>query len=136
MKQKTKERRLLWEAAAILGFVRVALRFLPSERIFVWASRRPARINRFALDEIEWVAWAVDTISTTRWMKASDLPRALAAQTMLSRRGIVSSLCLGVARAGKDLAAYAWLERESKVILDHAPGPKVVQVARFGGETA
>ena len=38
------------------------------------------------------------------------LPRALAAHAMLRRRGIASSLCLGVARSGGAFAAHARIE--------------------------
>jgi Transglutaminase-like superfamily len=136
MKQKTKERRLLREAAVTLACARLALRFFPPERIFAWTSRQPPRIHRFAVDQVEWVAWAIGTIGSTRWMTASELPCALAAQTMLSRRGITSSLCLGIARTGSDLAAHAWLERESEIVLGRAAAPSVVLVARFGPESA
>jgi transglutaminase-like putative cysteine protease len=63
------------------------------------------------------------------------LPRAMATQAMLRRRGIASRLCLGVARDGRSLAAHAWVEVGQQVIIgetDPASGPAYTQVAQFG----
>ena len=110
MKEKTMRRLYLREAAVMLFVARLAVRFIPPARLFAWASRPPRRIRRFAGEEVRWVSWAVETIGAKPWMQALCLPRALAAQAMLRRRGIASRLCLGVAREGGALAAHAWIE--------------------------
>src|SRR5262249_39862255 len=108
MKLKTIRRMYLREAALMMILARFAVRVIPPARIFSWADRPPRRINRFAGDEANWVAWAVEKAAAKPWINALCLPRALAAHAMLRRRGIESRLCLGVARKESGLAAHAW----------------------------
>jgi hypothetical protein len=61
------------------------------------------------------------------------LPRALAAQAMLRRRGIASRLCLGVAREGDELLAHAWVEIGKDRILGGAEAGAFTRLAEFGG---
>jgi hypothetical protein len=110
MKPATRRRAHLREAAAMLVLARLAVRFVAPARIFAWADRPPRRERRFAGEEARWVLWSVETVGARRWMNALCLPRALAAHAMLRRRGIASRLCLGVARAGGELSAHAWVE--------------------------
>jgi transglutaminase superfamily protein len=132
MKLKTIERRYLREAALMLTLTRLAVRFVPAARIFSWADRPPRYINRFANDEVRWVAWSVERIGNNPRMNALCLPRALAVQAMLRRRGIASRLCLGVTREEQKLIAHAWVEvGESTAILDSA-FPRFTRLAQFG----
>jgi Transglutaminase-like superfamily len=134
MKAKTMRRIYLREAAVMLVAARLVVRFVPSARVFAWTSRPPRRIRRFAVDEIGWISWAVETIAAKRWMNAASLPRALAAQTMLRRRGIASRLCLGVAREGGTLAAHAWIEVGRNKSVGGAGAERFTLLAEFGGE--
>jgi hypothetical protein len=123
----------LREAAVTLVLARLAVRFLPASRLFAWADRPTRRVRRFAADEAQWIAWAVDHVGALRSMNALCLPRALAAHAMLRRRGIVSRLCLGVARNGGDLAAHAWIEVGDKRIVGGEAAGGFTQLATFGG---
>ena len=134
MKEKTARRLYLREAAAMLVVSKVAVRLLPRERLFAWASRPPRRVRRFANHEINWVAWAVETVGAKPWMQALALPRALAAQAMFRRRGIPSRLCLGVARDGDALTAHAWIEIGGDKVLGGAAAARFTRLAEFGGE--
>lgn len=136
MKASTMRRVYLREATVMLLLAQLAVRIVPAARLFTWVSRRPRRIKRFAADEIEWVSWSVETIGEKPWMKALCLPRALAAQTMLRRRGIASRLCLGVARDGGALAAHAWIEIGQDMIVGGAEATQFTRLAEFGGERA
>jgi hypothetical protein len=70
-------------------------------------------------------------------MQAACLPRALAAQAMLRRRGVASRLCLGVAREGQVLSAHAWLELgQDVIIVGEAQAPRFIRLVEFGGERA
>ena len=116
----------------MLILARLAVRFIPAARVFVWANRPPRRINRFAIDEAEWVLWAVDSVAARPWMNALCLPNALAAHAMLRRRGIESRLCLGVARENGALAAHAWVEIGANKIVRDSESARFTRLAAFG----
>jgi Transglutaminase-like superfamily len=132
MKAKTMRRAYLLEAALVLAMTRLALYFLPSAWVFAWADRTPRRIRRFRSGESDWVSWAVETAGASRWMNARCLSRALAAQSMLRRRGITSRLCLGVVRRDNALIAHAWVEVGREVILGGAEARRFRKIAEFG----
>ncbi len=133
MTPATMRRVYLREATVMLILARLAVRIVPAARLFAWTSRPPRRIKRFAADEIGWVSWSIDTIGGKPWMKALCLPRALAAQAMLRRRGIASLLCLGVASNGGALAAHAWIEIGPDMIVGGAEATRFTRMAAFGG---
>jgi len=133
MKLKTIRRMYLREAAVMIILARLAVRVIPPARIFSWADRPPRRINRFAGDEANWIAWAVETAAVKPWINALCLPRALAAHAMLRRRGIASRLCLGVARKESGLAAHAWVEVGKQKINIGSTEAGYVRLAEFGG---
>ena len=133
MKVKTMRRVYLREAAIMLVLARLAVRFVPPARVFAWANRPPRRIRRFAIDEANWISWAVENLGARSWMHALCLPRALAAHAMLRRRGIASQLCLGVAREGDELAAHAWAEIGNNKIVGGPEADGFTRLAEFGG---
>jgi hypothetical protein len=133
MKQSTLRRGYLREAAILLFLARIAVSILPAAQVFAWANRPQRRSRRFAADETHWVAWSIGSMSAKPWIKASCLSSALAAHAMLRRRGITSRLCLGVALDEFTLAAHAWIEVGSKVIVGAADGGRFTRIAQFGG---
>jgi Transglutaminase-like superfamily len=133
MKAKTMRRVYLREAAIMLLLARLAVRFMPPARLFAWAGRPARRVRRFAHDEAQWVAWAVDHVGTLGRMNGLCLPRALAAHAMLRRRGIASRLCLGVARSGGAFAAHAWIEVGEERIIGGDEAAGCTRLAAFGG---
>jgi hypothetical protein len=133
MKASTMRRRYLREAAATLAVAKLAVRFAAPARVFAWANRPPRHINRFAVDEVDWIAWAVERVAARPWMKTPALPRALAVHGMLRRRGIVSRLCLGVARQGAQLASHAWVEVGEGTVVGGADAGSFTRLAAFGG---
>jgi hypothetical protein len=133
MKAKTIRRVYLREAAVSLLLARIAVRLIPAARIFAWANRPPRQVRRFAADEIGWVLWAIDAAAAKSRKETLCLPRALATHSMLRRRGIVSRVCLGVAREQGKLAAHAWLEvGEDRSVAGPGPGA-FTRLAEFGG---
>ncbi len=102
MKPRTRLRRLRIEATVALVIARLAVGLVPASRLLAWAARPPRHPDRFADPDLPaLVAQAVDAVGSSRWMNALCLPRALAAQAMLRRRGIASRLCLGVDARGR-----------------------------------
>lgn len=135
MKANRARRIYLREAAVTLFLARLAVRVFPAAHIFGWANRPPRRVRRFATDEIGWIFWAIDTAAANSHSETLCLPRALAAHSMLRRRGIASRVCLGVAREHGNLSAHAWVEvGEDRIV----PGPNVgafTHLAGFGGSS-
>lgn len=114
----------------MLLVARLAVRFVPPQRLFAWANRPPRRIRRFSADEADWVSWAIEGLAAKT--NAPSLPRALAAHAMLRRRGIASRLCLGVAREGIEVAAHAWVEIGKGKIVGGAEAGRFTRLAAFG----
>jgi hypothetical protein len=132
MKADVMRRVYLREAALMLTLAKLALRLVPPARLFAFADRPPRRIRRFAADEADWIAWAVNRVGARRLLGARCLPRALAAHLMLRRRGIVSRLCLGVAREDGALAAHAWVEVGDAGIVGGEEAGRFTRLAEFG----
>ena len=128
MKIATMRRVYRREAAVMLVLARLAVRFVPPARLFAWANRPPRRIRRFAADSANWVAWAIEDLAA----RTNALPRALAAHAMLRRRGIVSRLCLGVAREAGELVTHAWVEIGKDKIVGGAGAERSTRLAEFG----
>src|SRR5947207_2941389 len=130
------QRLYLREATTMLALAQLAVRFVPPARLITWARQPPRRISRFAGDQVGWVKWAVDVVGDKRWMHAKCLPRALAAQAMLRRRGIASKLCLGVARENGALSAHAWIELGQEIVVGGEQAPRYTRLVELGGERA
>ena len=136
MRAEALRRRYLAEATVALTVAQLAVRFLPAAWVFARIGRAPRRIQRFRGEEIEWISWAVDTAASSPRMRALCLPRAIAAQSMLRRRGIASRLCLGVARRDDGLIAHAWVEIGQDIIVGGAEAHGFTRIAQFGKEAA
>lgn len=137
MTPKAMQRHYLREAAVTLGLSWAAVRVLPAAWILAWARRQPRRIHRFYVTaEVHWISWAIEVVGAKASMKAPCLPRALAAQAMLRRRGIASRLCLGVTREGQKLSAHAWLELGQNIVTGAEAAPRFTRLVEFGGERA
>jgi hypothetical protein len=140
MKPPTMRRMYFREAALYLIVAQIAVRLLPPSFVLRWASRPLKRIRRFSGFEIDWVAWAIQTAGSKRWVGVVCLPRALAAQTMLRRRGIASLLCLGVARGETGLTTHAWLEIGQDIFVGGAERDRFTKIRQFSsgaqGESA
>lgn len=134
MKPRVFRRNLRIEATVALTLARLAVRLLPAARIIARADRPPRRPDRFAAAEtVDAISRAVEEIGAKPWMRALCLPRALAAQAMLRRRGIASRLCLGAARDSEALAAHAWIELGHEVIVGGgAEQPRFTRLVTFG----
>jgi Transglutaminase-like superfamily len=132
MKAKTMRRVYLREAVVMLVLAQLAVRFVPPARIFAWADRSPRHIRRFAANEANWISWALARVGERASVNVLCLPYALAAHAMLRRRGIVSRLCLGVAREGGKLVAHAWVEIGKDKIVGGTEADGFTRIAEFG----
>jgi hypothetical protein len=115
------ERRLVTEAAALLALAGAALAcggFARSRPLLArWARRGAVTRAADASDETpSIVAWAVAAVAGRLPFSKSCLVKALVTDVMLRRRGLSSSLYVGV-RRGRSLAAHAWVESDGAVVI-------------------
>ena len=132
MKLRTRRRRYLREAFVMFVFARLAVHLIAPARIFALVDRPPRSTNRFSGDEVGWINWAVDRVSANSPRNDLCLPRALTAHAMLRRRGIVSRLCLAVAREQQELAGHAWVEVDDHTVIGDTGGDQFTRIAEFG----
>lgn|GEM_PF-1077561 len=112
---------LLLETAVCLAVARLAVAALP----FRWLTRAvrqragetPRQNDAATLAHGQHVAWALEWMRRPVPWRGHCLARALAGKYMLRRRGIASTLYLGVAKDGKtQLEAHAWLRSGDLVV--------------------
>lgn len=120
-----KHKWLLVEAAVWLARARLTLALRPFRRVLDSHVRLSSlsEINPSMPEKAWQVAWAVELAARYLPGHARCLPQALAGQRLLARRGIASTLCIGLARdPDKQIAAHAWLRAGGYVVLG---GPDV-----------
>lgn len=135
------ERWLLIEALGCLCWVKAVLLLVP----FRWIAPRlgrqmaesPSSLNPPERELALRVSWAVQAVSRHVPLGFVCLPQAMAAKWMLRRRGLPTTLYLGLRRGeALKVAAHAWLRAGDK-ILTGAPGQHNHQViATFAEEPA
>lgn len=115
---------LVFSAFCRLGLLRAAILLLP----FRWISRTlglmPTELTQDPLGtqdpRIDQVAWAINAASVRTPWQNTCLTRALCGAAMLGKRGIPSTLYLGVAKEkaiGTPTRAHAWLDCGGRTIL-------------------
>ena len=100
------------EAAFMLTFFRIALKFLPVQRLTAWMGRDAAG-QQFANEchaDHPRVESSIDAAARYAPLTFVCFPRCLAAYFMLHRRHIASKLFYGVAREADQLKAHTWVK--------------------------
>lgn len=110
---------LLGEAACALVAIKAGLALLPLRRIrralMMVARPQPAPPDKTALRR---VIWAVKKTSAVVPGTYTCLPKALAAQVLLERRGFLTALEIGFARTTRgDIEGHAWLRCGGDVVM-------------------
>ena len=117
------EQRLLVEAMFLLAAIGPGLWLLPFEtvrRLLARVARTPAGLREVDLPSTQSVVWAVTVASryVPRAGSGACLTQALAAQTMLARRGHQALLRIGLTKdEERRLQAHAWVESEGEVVI-------------------
>lgn len=132
-----RRRRLMGEAMLWLAAARLWLLVVPFRRIAARLGRMSAADG--ALPEqlppspaAAEISWAVRRSARYAPFRAVCLQQALAAKLMLRRRGIGSTLHLGVAYGENGaLEAHAWLDAGGVRVTGYPVAPKFVEVARW-----
>jgi hypothetical protein len=109
--------RLFLEAMATIVTVHVALRMVELPRLVAWATLPSGeRHAPCACADVERTATFVAMAGRVTGLQC--LPRSVALTRLLARRGLTSTLRIGVRHDGETLAAHAWVEWGGRA-LDH-----------------
>lgn len=117
------DRKLLLKTFILLGLVRLGLWLLPFttlRRVLVSISRVKSPQQEVNQREVAKVIWAVNQSSRYMVGEVKCLARALTTQVLMSRRGYLSELRIGVAKSETgQLEAHAWIESQGQVLIGH-----------------
>lgn len=100
---------LVQAAAAVVAFD-VALRLLSSKTCLALFDRKPSLYRRERGVKPQRMAWLVEVADRYAPGKPSCIRQAAALAWLLRRRGVTTSLRIGVAREKGKLVAHGWLE--------------------------
>jgi hypothetical protein len=130
------DRRALLEAAALLGLARAAIPVVRFRRIAPLLGRHMAqtgaRLPPGALEHVRRVGWSIEAAARRVPWESACLTQAVAAKLMLRRRGIASTLYLGVrVPEGRALDAHAWLRAGDTIVTGRDGMQRFSVVATF-----
>ncbi len=77
--------------------------------------------HRLSMDAVRELVWAVESVGRFTPESINCLPRALALQRMLLRRGEQGTIRFGVKRGETGVLAHAWLVHADKVVMGQLP---------------
>lgn len=131
-RRSLEERCAAAEAFACLIAASLIVRFAPFRAIAAIA-RRPVRARAPADPDrgVALVTWAVAAAARRARFRAVCIERGLAAQAMLRRRGIATSLHYGVALSGDDLTAHVWVRWGDRDVTGCAEAAGFRELAAF-----
>jgi hypothetical protein len=131
------DRALAMESLAMLAAARVLVKATPKHRLVsrIGGSRiTQAEVPGTASSNVSAssksvgsrVGASVERVARFTWWRSMCLEKALAGKWMLRRRGIASTMYVGMARKGSEFIAHAWLVGEGKTLtgagnLSYAP---------------
>lgn len=115
------ERRLLVEAAFLLGMTKLGLMLFPFQTLrrflerFIEAPTVERRTNEVPAERI---VWAVESAGRYMPRARTCLTQALAARILLVRRGYPALIRIGVTKKnGAEFEAHAWVESGGEVMI-------------------
>jgi hypothetical protein len=122
---------LLLEAALMLAWAALRVRFLPFQRLVM--ARAPRHTLSATSADLRRLCWSVEALSRRVPFRSKCLEQALALRAMLYRRGVASIIHYGIRNCGRSgLAAHAWLSVDNRVIIGANSAAHFAQVATFG----
>lgn len=115
-----KERLILAQAWLLFLLAELALRTIPFRHVLRLTQKICVKGREKSLLEltppVERLVWLVDRAGRYSLVNATCLKQALVLSWLLGRKGLTTSLQIGVARHEDTMTAHAWLEREGQVI--------------------
>lgn len=135
-RRSTAQRRLFYAAFIWLGISRLATLLVPFRRMAPHLGRHmgqtPASIHPDLPELLRQVRWAIQTASRYAPWRCLCLEQAMTAKALLYRKGLQSTLYLGVARDDVDgLQAHAWLRCGSVILTGGRGMEKFTVVSTF-----
>ncbi len=124
-------RLLIAEAVICLLAARLVIRLLPFrslERIF---TRPVLQVPQPSPDDVIRVRSAIASAVRHSPISFVCFPQAVAAQDMLRRRGLATTLHYGAASGASPLAAHVWLSRGDTGIVGHRVAAGFLDLARY-----
>ena len=131
------DRLLFLEALAWLCWTKLLLVLVP----FRWIAPRlgrqmtesPVGRDEAGLPQVKRVSWAVQAVARHVPLGFVCLPQAIAAKWMLRRRGLPSTLYLGLRRHETvKITAHAWLRAGDRILTGRAESASHQIIASFG----
>jgi len=129
---------LMVETLLALVWFTVHVRWLPFQRL---ASRwgTPGQVANMVLDERQKrvareVAWLIEAVGRRLPFETTCLMRTAAAQCLLARRGVATTVYLGVAPSlsdGRQVNAHAWLRCGDRIVTGQSEASKFRPIAWF-----
>jgi hypothetical protein len=122
-RRPVRQQALALEAGLSLLAIKAVLTVMPFER---WSSSVKAGPSPWPDGPVDRrvaeIVWAVERVSRRFPETFTCLPRAIAVRAMMDRRGLGSTLEIGVARdPGGAFQAHAWVRRGEQVIVGRLP---------------
>ena len=119
------ERGILAQAWGLFVVVDLGLKILPFKHLLTLCQKWPASNGRDVAPvpspSLARVVWLVEVAGRYTPVNGTCLRKALVLSWILGRRGIATTLRIGVARrGGTSLTAHAWLERGGEALLGQA----------------
>jgi Transglutaminase-like superfamily len=134
-----REHALRLEAAAYLVAARMAVKVLPFRwlvRVFERAPRRPEVQGEPRAEHRGEVRLAVHRASERMPGDTACFAKAVAAQAMLRRRGIPTTICCGASTSAEEgLTAHVWLEDGEHPVTGARARDGYVPLARYSPRT-
>lgn len=128
------QKSLVLEAYALLFVARMAVLALPFKRVLAWSGVQGVEMEAVEVDRrvLQQVYWAITTASRYGWWNCLCLTQALAAKAMLRRRGLRSTMYLGLTRPGSTkFSAHAWLRCGQTIITGAEGRRQFTVIAKF-----
>jgi hypothetical protein len=117
------DRALAVESLAMLAAARVLVKFTPRRRLVarmggsrITTPEAPASTKSLHSNVGSRVGASVERVARFTWWRSMCLEKALAGKWMLRRRGIASTMYVGMARKGSEFIAHAWLVAEGQTL--------------------
>jgi hypothetical protein len=123
------------EAGCMLTFFRIALNFLPVQRLTRWMSRAQKNSSSISRQKeaqiLRRVEWSIGAVVRHFPVTFVCFPQSLTAYFMLRRRHVSSQLFYGVAREANQLKAHTWIKVGDRIVVGGDAASSFTVLATF-----